>query len=411
MKPVVSAGKNGEPPRLPVHGRTPLLTEKGVCVLSGAQLDPSVPARLGGAAAACFPGGKFGVACDGKPLSHAVGRIFMGAAAAKGGRVGDFGDGFLSQMHFYSSFCGLHLGVFVACAHGRVRLHFCFPGGLPLPRETQLALEQRCQSGLAARVSPAAFAEISDMTGMQAIYQSALLREAVGRLSGQAVSVGSPNERVQMAMEDALYRLGAKTGDETVFRFGADGTAVCAYRRGLGQIGQDRLLAVCCKAELDAGNDLALPEDAPCALTRLAEACGRRALRYGRFAPASQDAPARRLAADRLYLRDALFLCLRVLGVQQSTGKPLDRLLRELPAFSVRRRTVPVAFPVSEFADRFPHARRTDPFEAFALSFAGGCVRVFPGRRGNRVTLLAEAATPEAAEELCGDLEARLRRH
>lgn len=404
MKAVVFAGEGAQS----AHGK-PLFTEKGVCVLSGAQLDPAFLASLGGAAALCAAGRQVGIAFDGRPLSHAVGRILSGAMAAKGSRVYAFGDGFLSQMYFFTSFCSLQMGVFVAYAHGCIRLYFCGPGGLPLPLETEAEIERRCQNADAGKVLPDACREVSDMAGMHAMYLRALIREAGGGLDRQIAGVQSASDRVQTLFEDALYRTGAKLGDEVLFRFGANGTAVCAYHRGCGQIRYDRLLAVCCCAELAAGRDLALPAEAPYMLTRLAERSGRRALRYGFSPPCGRETAARALAKDRLYLRDALFLSMRLLSVLQSAGKPLDRLVRELPPFAVRKRTIALPFPMEELFERLPEARLVG--RAAELVSKAGAVRVIPGKNGGRVTVLAEAPTPKAAEKLCAGVEARLHRH
>ena len=174
--------------------------------------------------------------------------------ATQGSSVWNFGDCFLTQMYFFTAFCSLQMGVFISSGAGKVRLHLCSTGGLPLPRGVEREIEARCKNDdFYPRVSPQSCKEISDMASMQAMYLRELTREAGVPLQRQCVGVQCKNERVQMLVEDCLYRLGAKSGDEVTLRFGADGTTVSAFHRTCGWITHDKLLTLCCKADLEAG--------------------------------------------------------------------------------------------------------------------------------------------------------------
>lgn len=391
--------------------RAALFSERGICGLSGVELGPAAIAALGRSIASCALGGKIGVATDAKPLSRAAYHILAGSMAAQGSSVWNFGDCFLTQMYFFTAFCSLQMGVFISSGAGKVRLHLCSTGGLPLPRRVEREIEARCKNDDFTRVSPQACKEISDMASMQAMYLRELTREAGVPLQNQSVAVHCKNERVQMLMEDCLYRLGAKSGDEVTFRFGGDGTTVSAFHRECGWIPHDKLLAICCKADFAEGRDVALQSDAPYAISRLAHCYGRRALRYSRSPADERDRDARRLACSLLYVRDALFLSVRLLGLLQRTGKTLGDLVRELPAFYVSRKSVPIDFSPTELLEVLRDENAEPQNEGVALQTDKGRVLLVPQRSGRRLYMLAESASFEASRELSGDVEARLRRH
>ncbi len=390
--------------------RTALFSERGICGLSGVELGPAAIAAVGRSLASCSLGGKIGVATDAKPLSRAAYHILAGSMATQGSSVWNFGDCFLTQMYFFTAFCSLQMGVFISSGAGKVRLHLCSTGGLPLPRGVEREIEARCKNDDFTRVSPQSCKEISDMASMQAMYLRELTREAGVPLQRQCVGVQCKNERVQMLVEDCLYRLGAKSGDEVTLRFGADGTTVSAFHRTCGWITHDKLLTLCCKADLEAGRDVALQTEAPYTITRIARACGRRALRYGRSPVGEHDRDARRLAQSCLYTRDALFLSIRLLGILQQTGKTLDELVYELPAFYVSRKSIPIGFSPTELLEVLGSKKAAPQEEGVALQTDKGRVLLVPQRSGKRLYLLAEAASFEASRELCGDVEAYLQK-
>ncbi len=391
--------------------KTEAFSDNGVFSLHGADLDPVTVAAVGRSIASSACGKKVGVATDGAHASKAVSQVLAGTMAAQGSSVWNFGACFCAQMYFFTAFCSLQLGIYISERNGRICLRLVTAGGLPLKRSAEREIESRLQNSDFCRITPKDCKEISDMKSMEAMYLRELIREAGTALRNQSVSIRCPNEKINMLMEDCLYRLEVKTGDEITFKINKEGTSVSAFHRDCGWVPFDKLLTICCRAEFESGHDVALSTDAPYAITMLAGANGRRAMRYCRTPADDSDRNARALALRQLYVRDALFLCLRLLGILQKSGKTLPQVLRELPEFSVRRRTVSIDFPPTELLSVLHLENAAPQKEGVEIQMPNGRVFLLPQKSGKRLQIFAEAKSYEISRELCGEIEERLAKH
>lgn len=250
------------------------------------------------------------------------------------------------------------------------------------------------------------------MHDMQTMYLRELLHEAGAVLQEQRVCVQCPNADISMLLEDALYRLQAETGNEITLRLSFDGTRVTAFHRDCGYLPHERLLALCCNALLQSGQDLALSTDIPVAFARLAAAHGRHILPYPASATAAApDTNTHALACTQLYVRDGLFLCMRLLGILQQSGKSLAQLHKELPEFFVRRKTVPVFLSPEEILRvlHLPNAELCDA--GIVWQSADDRVLITPQQAGKKLRILAESTRFETAKSLCEEVEERLTKH
>lgn len=391
--------------------KTKVFSDDGIFSLHGADLDPVTVAAVGRSIASSVCGKKVGVATDGAHASKAVAQVLAGTMAAQGSSVWSFGECFCAQMYFFTAFCSLQLGVYISERNGRICLQLVTAGGLPLKRSAEREIESRLQNSDFCRITTKTCKEISDMKSIEAMYLRELIREAGTPLSNQSVSIRCPNEKINMLLEDCLYRLEVKTGDEITFKINKEGTSVSAFHRDCGWIPFDKLLTICCRAEFENGHDVALSMDAPYAITMLAGANGRRAMRYCRTPADDSDQTARALALRQLYVRDALFLCLRLLGIIQKSGKTLPQLLQELPEFSVRRRTVSIDFPPTELLSVLQLENASPQKEGVEIKMPNGRVFLLPQKSGKRLQIFAEAKSYEISRELCGEIEERLTKH
>ncbi|MGN0520608.1 MAG: hypothetical protein ACI4LB_07685, partial [Candidatus Fimenecus sp.] len=388
-----------------------VFSENGQICPASETIDPIFLAAFGRALGGCDFGKKVGILCDGSAAAVAASQIAVGALSAQGGRVWCFGKGFLPQLHFYTAFCDLQAGIFLCLRGGRLCLHLFAAGGLLLSGAQTAALTTRLQIGDFPVPVPENCRMRADMHDMQTMYLRELLHEAGEVLDGQSVRVQCPNEEITMLLEDALYRLHAASGDEITLRLSYDGTRVTAFHRECGYLPHERLLALCCNAVFQSGQDVALCADAPFALEQFAAENGRRVLHYSAMPNAETDEQTRTLARAQLYVRDGLFLCMRLLGILQQSGKSLAQLHKELPEFFVRRKTVPVQLPTEEVLHilHLPHTELRD--EGIVWQNADGRVLITPQSGGKRLRILAESARFETAKALCEEVEERLTKH
>lgn len=387
------------------------VAEDGRLHTAQSPLDPLLLAAFGRALSGCTFGKKVGILHDGSLAGAAATQILSGTLAAQGCGVWCFGKGFLPQLHFYTAFCDLQVGVFLCEQKGRLCLYVFSAGGLLLSGADISSLCTRLQIG----DFPVPMLENcrvgADMHDMQTMYLRELLREAGTLLDRQAVCVQCPNAEITMLLEDALYRLHAKTGDEITLRLSADGTRVTAFHRVCGYLPHERLLALCCNDVFQGGRDVALAADAPFVFAQLAAAHGRRIFYYPAVPTAETDAQTRALAKEQLFARDGVFLSMRLLGILQKSGKSLDELHRELPPFFVRRKSISSSLSPAELLSvlRLPHAELQK--EGILWQSENGRVLLTPQHAGRRLHILAESARFETAKSLCEEVEERLRKH
>ena len=123
------------------------------------------------------------------------------------------------------------------------------------------------------------------------------------------------------------------------------------------------------------------------------------------------DAAARRLSAKQIFLRDGLYLTVRVLAILKKRRQTLDALCAELPEFSLERRTFAVSFSPAKLHAIFGDGDDTDADvrEGIVLKRDGGRLLVTPDRSGRALHVLAEAANMETAAEMCSGFERVLR--
>ena len=148
------------------------------------------------------------------------------------------------------------------------------------------------------------------------------------------------------------------------------------------------------------------------AFARLAAAHGRHILPYPASATAAApDTNTHALACTQLYVRDGLFLCMRLLGILQQNGKSLAQMHKELPEFFVRRKTVPVFLSPEEIlrALHLPNAELCDT--GIVWQSADDRVLITPQQAGKKLRILAESTRFETAKSLCEEVEERLTKH
>lgn len=387
------------------------VAEDGRLHTAQSPLDPLLLAAFGRALSGCTFGKKVGILHDGSLAGAAAAQIVSGTLAAQGSGVWCFGKGFLPQLHFYTAFCDLQVGIFLCEQKGRLCLYIFSAGGLLLSGANISALCTRLKIG----DFPVPMLENcragADMHDMQTMYLRELLREAGTLLDGQAVCVQCPNPEITMLLEDALYRLNAKTGDEVTLRLSADGTRVTAFHRVCGYLPFERLLALCCTDVFRSGRDVALAADAPFVFAQIAAENGRRILHYPAVPTEETDAQTRALAKEQLFARDGVFLSMRLLGILQKSGKSLDALHRELPPFFVRKKSVSSSLLPAELlsALHLPNAELRK--EGIVWQTENGRVLLTPQSAGRRLHILAESARFETAKSLCEEVEERLTKH
>ncbi len=390
-------------------GQTPQVLFDDGGLDAQAELTAQTCVSLGAAIGSISACKKVGVGCDGSNHAKAMLRALEAGVLSAGGHVWSFGECFEAQLSYCTAFCGLPAGVYLR-GGTRPCVRVYGEGGLPVPRGLEREIESRMRRREFSRCLPEACRDAADMSSIRLMYARELLKQAPSGLRGSECCVQCADPQISLLMEDTLLRLGVLRSQALLFHISADGFRAQAMTAS-GAVPHEKLLAVCCADAFREGMDVALPYDAPAALDTLASQHGRRVVRYLCAPTDDADAAARRLSAKQIFLRDGLYLTVRVLAILKKRRQTLDALCAELPEFSLERRTFAVSFSPAKLHAIFGDGDDTDADvrEGIVLKRDGGRLLVTPDRSGRALHVLAEAANMETAAEMCSGFERVLR--
>ncbi len=374
------------------------------------QLTPEICTGIGSAIASINTCKKIGIGTDGSTGAKALKYALYSGMMASGGHVWDFGECFESLLSYCTAFCGLNVGIFVKGGN-EPQIRICGEGGLSVRRFLEREIEARLSKGEFNRCVGETVKDVADMSSIKLMYNRELVKQAPYDLKGMSVSVISDNPMIEQLMEDSLQRLGCTKSSNFLFKISEDGMKADAYLQRDEKISHERLLAVCCHNELKNGRDLALPYDAPIALDYLANEFGRKSYRYLTTPGDDSDSMARRLSSKQFFVRDGLFMVIRVLSVMKERENSLESLCNQLPDFFIEQKVFELPFPPSKLNSVFGSENTSDDSvkEGISIKRDKGRLLITPSRTGKRVRVVAEADRMETAKEMCDGFEKLLK--
>ncbi|MEG2425437.1 MAG: sugar phosphate nucleotidyltransferase [Oscillospiraceae bacterium] len=387
-----------------------IFDDDGISGESGIELTPEVCARLGSSIGSTHAGRKTGIAFDGTRNSKILKLAIMSGLMSAGCHVWDFGECFEAQLSFFTSFCGLGMGIYISDGV-ETSIKICGEGGLSLPRFLEREVEARLAKGEFNRCGSESCRDIADMSSIQMIYQQELCRQASYGLVGQSAGIECENEQVARILRESLDRLGCECSSKVVLKINSEGTILKIIDKTCGDISYEKLLAICCINELQSDRDIALPYDAPQFLNSLAKRYNKRVLRYLRSPADNADSEARRLSMKQAWVRDGLFMAVRILSIMNERGMTLAQLLREVPDFYVHRKILKIDISPTQLSEYLglDSNEINSGKEGVTLKRDNGRLLITPTRRGDKIKLFAEASNMETAEELCAEIENKVK--
>ncbi|MDR0819596.1 MAG: NTP transferase domain-containing protein [Oscillospiraceae bacterium] len=199
----------------------------------------------------------------------------------------------------------------------------------------------------------------------------------------------------------ALYLAAAGALPEW-FTLSDDGLTVTLTDETGKEWAHSRLLAALTLAEVTGrGRLLALPYDAPLVCDKIAATSGGKVLRLWR------DENAAELMAERPYASDGTFLASRLAEHAKRQNVTYAEFMGKLPPIHSEAQTLPLPDGLTgrlmrNLADYYSEAKSSEFISGVRFDFGGTYAGVTPGLR--ELKIVAEAASSEAAKELCGDL-------
>lgn len=374
--------------------------ENSSFICKGDNLYTNYASAIGTAVGLSSIGGKTGLATDGSRAAKSAAYSIMGALSAAPSRVWNFGESFYAQFQYLVKFCSLDSGIFISRKNAQTVIRICGKNGLPISINAQNELEGIMNNREFLEDKPASFGEISEMHGVGMMYLRQLLRQARGELKDISCFVKCRNDKISSLMEDCLYRLECRQGDEMTLKINNDGKSLSVFHRDCGWLGFDRISAILVKHEAQNGNDIAVPFNLPLVLSKIAEKEGVRVYKYSPF---DTEIPAdiQRTVDNCTFLTDGLFAAIRLLWTICDTGKSVARLSGELPDFYVSRKITDSPFNASSFSRECEKNGIIIKNGTAILDYPKGRATVTPSRTGNKIHIMSEAANYEFSKEIC----------
>ena len=369
--------------------------ENSSFMCKGDSLYTNYASAIGTAVGLSSIGGKTGIATDGSRAAKSAAYSIMGALSAASSRVWNFGESFYAQFQYLVKFCSLDSGIFISRKNAQTVIRICGKNGLPISINAQNELESIMNNSKFLEDKPASFGEISEMHGVGMMYLRQLLRQARGELKDISCFV-----KCSSLMEDCLYRLECRQGDEMTLKINNDGKSLSVFHRDCGWLGFDRISAILVKHEAQNGNDIAVPFNSPLVLSEIAENEGVRVCKYSPF-DTEIPADVQRTVDNCTFLTDGLFAAIRLLWTICDTGKSVARLSGELPDFYVSRKITDSPFDASSFSRECEKNGIIIKNGTAILDYPKGRATVTPSRTGNKIHIMSEAANYEFSKEIC----------
>ena len=369
---------------------------------AAAELTPALLRAFGAVCAGCAA---VGAAFTGGNLARAAAQEFL-LGAASGGRDVCLTDAKSEAAGaFMAVRAALEPLLFVRQSGSRLSLRFFGADGLPLSRSLQRKLEQAAVQSAAPETADAG--SLMFLTGCEELYAASIGRTLLPgtvqtlpmRLRGRTAPA--------LALTRALRRSGLTPGGEggASWSLSPDGCTLTAVTESGARLEQDKLLAALCLLELRAGEGpLAVPDEAPEVLDRIAAKEGGRVLR-----PERDGAEALMLFRAKPWSTDAAHLAARLMSRLSVSGMTLDEAAAALPPFFTARAELTDACSRGELLDRLG----VSPAEAMSgrgvrIRSARGSALVSPaGKRAYRLS--AESFREEYALELLAEVSGKLK--
>ncbi len=331
---------------------------------------PEKAALLGAAVGIVFNSPKIAVASDGELNSTALKLSLLGGLITTGASCYDFGNTFLSSLHYYMSFCELDCAVFVSGNREGTAITVFYKNTYSLSNSDYYNIKNVMTSGEIKRCESEECKNIRQIHGMQRMYVQNLIKTFDNELDFVPV-FECENKRIQSILEIAVSKIGFKTGKKCViFKINYEGTKITAESNGI-HFSHGKILEI-----------------------------------VSHFATEKGDIYLKNVSGnpDELWKLDAVILCFKLLEILQNNKVTLNEAYKILPTFYVAESTVFSKVPLSALASEISNKNCVN-YDKGELCYQDGSSKVRINKMNDgSLKIAARAVTVEAAREIVGDL-------
>lgn len=321
---------------------------------------PEKAALLGAALGKVFEQPKIAVAGDGELNSTALKLALLGGLITTGAAAYDFGNSFLSSLHYYMSFCELDCGVFVSGNNMGTVITVFEKWGCSLTLAQYHNIKTVMLSENIERCDVNQCKSIRQIHGMSRMYIQNLIKDFSSRLDFMPVFY-CDNKRILSIVDIALSKIGYKIcKDRIVFHINYDGTKVTAEYDNM-VFSYNKLIEIVS------------------------------------FYDKSDE-------SLKLWENDSVYLCFELLKVLKNNNMNLRSAVKSLPLFYVAENTVPYNGNISALLNKVGEKGRLE-FVHGDICLSNGENRLKINKNENGfLRITAKSKSMEIAKELVGDL-------
>lgn len=195
---------------------------------------------------------------------------------------------------------------------------------------------------------------------------------------------------------------------DLVVQLSPDGMKAALYSEKSGFVPYEKLIFIYCNYLFSRGYDVALPFDFNFTAEEYAKTKGRHVYRYYNSGDSVMDRTARKLAKEQNFTLDGLYLTAKIIGILCERNITLKQAVSELPEFYTAKRFVNADDYKVRNIMNYSEGRNTPDGTVFSDNKSRVIIK--PSVSGRGIWLSVESHSMEAATELCGEIEEKIKR-
>lgn len=388
-------------------GRELFIDDEGICGETNGNVNPRVAMLFGSSLATCSENNIVAVGRKSGIASEAMSMAFCSGAMSSGVEVWDFGECTQPEMDYCMVATGITSGAYIES--GEVtKLRAISEFGLLPTRKQERKIEAGINRSEYAKASFNEFGNYKKANDIVALYKKHIESLCTDEFKGFYIQVKSADERALELLSQIVFKRNDYDGQKIIINLTSGGRLATFYSEDTGYVFYQKLIMLCCLIYFKNGKDVSLPYHFPSVADTLAQAYGRKVLRYYSCSCDNSDKEARKLAQSTAFVHDGIALCTLILSYISDNKITLKQALSEIPEFYTTAKYVSIHKSPSQVLKEIC-PERSGLTEGVAINDEKGRVLIRPVKAGRGVMMFVESFKSETATELCNDFEKIIR--
>ncbi len=376
------------------------ISEDGIYGETNTVITPEFAGKLG-CAVSKISDKYIAVSCSEENAAETLKNALLSGISSTGKKCFDCGNTSLPVLLHTAGLLNCDMIVHIS-SKTRTRILVYNKGMLPLTRVQERLLENALNRGEYLSASWNNFSSINKFTGSMSLY-NAMLESITDFEIPYDITITSVNSHCATIYSPLAKKIG--TGKKALeIHLNRRGTKAEITDEDGNKIDHETMMLLATAAELEKGNDVALPFAFPRAADIVAKRYGKKIYRFFASSMDNRDMEARCIAAEQPFLYDGFVLAVTVLQYMHDHSLNISQALESLPKWGGVNRFIYISCPPQKIFNRIAEGT---PAENEGIMISGDGERIFmrSNKKGSGLYLFAESFSAENAAELCDKTE------